>query len=162
VHALAFERVEVGRQRGDERLAFAGAHFRDLAQVQHHAADQLHVVMAHAEHAARGFAADGEGFGQKLVERFALRRRVLELRRLRLEFGVGQRLHLRFERVDLLDDAPELAEQAFVTAAEDAGKQAIEHRGVQPDSCGRDRLRVARRPAIKKGAGRPLYGNAAL
>jgi hypothetical protein len=80
VHALAFERVEVRRQRGDQRLAFAGAHFGDLAQVQHHAADQLHVVMAHAEHAARGFAADGEGFGQDLVERFAVGDALLESR----------------------------------------------------------------------------------
>jgi hypothetical protein len=55
--------------------------------VQHHAADQLHVVMAHAEHAARGFAADGEGFGQQLVERFAVGDALLELRRSCLQGG---------------------------------------------------------------------------
>ena len=47
VHALAGQRVEVRRQRRDERLAFAGAHFGDLAVVQRHAADQLHVEVAH-------------------------------------------------------------------------------------------------------------------
>ena len=69
VHALAFERVEVGGQRGDERLAFAGLHFRDPAAVQHHAADELHVEVAHVEHAPAGFAHDGEGLRQHVVER---------------------------------------------------------------------------------------------
>jgi hypothetical protein len=60
VDALAGERVEIDRQRRDQRLAFAGAHFGDRAVVQHHAADQLHVEMAHAEHALGGFANRGE------------------------------------------------------------------------------------------------------
>ncbi len=71
MHALAFQRIEVHRAGGGQRLAFAGAHFRDLARMQHHAADQLHIEMAHAEHAHRGFAADRKCFGQQLVQRFA-------------------------------------------------------------------------------------------
>ena len=70
VHALAGERVEVGRQRGDERLALAGAHLGDLALVQRQAADELHVEVAHAEHALRGLADDREGLGQDLFERW--------------------------------------------------------------------------------------------
>jgi len=46
-----------------------------------------------------------------------------------LQFGVGQRLHLRFEDVDLADDAAELLDETIVAAAEDAGEQAIEHVG---------------------------------
>ena len=72
VNALAFERVEIGGQRGDERLAFAGLHLGDRAAVQHHAADQLHVVVPHVQHAAAGFADDGERFGQEVVERLAV------------------------------------------------------------------------------------------
>src|SRR5690606_38786924 len=41
--------------------------------------------------------------------------------------GVGKRLHLRFEGIDLGDDLAELSDDAFVAAAEDAGEQAIEH-----------------------------------
>ena len=70
--ALAGERVEVARQRGDQRFAFAGFHFGDFALVQHHAADQLHVEMAHVEDPAAGFAHDREGFDQEVVERGAL------------------------------------------------------------------------------------------
>ena len=47
VHALARDRVQHDGAGGDERLPLAGLHFGDLARVQHHAADHLHVVMAH-------------------------------------------------------------------------------------------------------------------
>ena len=77
VNALAFERVQIGGKRGDQRLAFAGLHFGDLAVVQHHAADQLHVVVPHVQHAAAGFADDGERLGQQVVERLAVGEPVL-------------------------------------------------------------------------------------
>jgi hypothetical protein len=51
VHALAGQRVQVGGQRRDQRLALAGLHLGDLAVVQHHAAEQLHVEVAHAQRA---------------------------------------------------------------------------------------------------------------
>ena len=127
VHALAFQGVEVGGQGGDQGLALAGAHLGDLAHVQDHAADQLHVVVAHAQHPHAGLAADGKGLGQDLVERLAVGDALLEFGGLGLQLGVGQRLHLLLKAVDLVDDLLELFEQAFVAAAEDAGEQAIEH-----------------------------------
>ena len=158
VDALAFQRIEVDRQRGDEGLAFAGAHFGDLAQVQDHAADQLHVVVAHAEHALGGLAADGEGFRQELVERFAGLDALLELRRLGLEFGVGQLLQLRLEGVDLVDRTLQLAQQAFVTAAEDAGKQTVEHCRYWMSGVGTGVRRCARiSPRNKKGRRAPFW-----
>ncbi len=68
VDAVAGERIQVAGKRGDQRLAFAGLHFGDLALVQHHAADHLDVEVAHADDATAGFAHDGEGFGQEVVE----------------------------------------------------------------------------------------------
>jgi hypothetical protein len=53
---LPVERVEIDRQRGDQRLAFAGLHLGDLALMQDHAAHQLHVEMALAERALRRLA----------------------------------------------------------------------------------------------------------
>ena len=85
VDALAFERVQVGGQRGDERLAFAGLHLGDLAAVQHHAADQLHVEVPHVQHAAAGLADDGEGLGQQVVERLAVGEPLAELGGLRAQ-----------------------------------------------------------------------------
>jgi len=127
VDALAFQRVEVHRQRGDQGLAFTGAHFGDLAQVQDHAADQLDIVMAHAEHAAAGFTADRERFGQHLVQGFTVSDALLELRGLGLELLVGELFDFRLQRIDLGDDAVELAQLSFITTAEDAGKQAVDH-----------------------------------
>ncbi len=127
VHALAFQRVQVHRQGRHQGLAFAGAHFGDLAQVQHHAADQLHIVVAHAQHAAAGFTADREGLRQHLVQSFAVGDALLELGGLGLELLVGELFDLRFQGVDLGDDAVELAQLSFITTAEDAGKQAVDH-----------------------------------
>ena len=66
--ALAFERVQVGGERRDQRLAFAGLHLGDAAAVQHHAADELHVEVPHVQHAPAGLADDGERFDQQVVE----------------------------------------------------------------------------------------------
>src|SRR5690606_16827274 len=101
-----------------------------------------------------GLAADREGLGQDLVERFAVCDAFLELGRPRLELLVAERLHLRLERVDLLDDTAELLEQALVAAAEDAGKQTIEH-------CVSG-WRAGTGPETKKGARRPFHGNFGL
>ena len=69
VRAVALERIQVERERGDQRFALAGAHFRDFALVQHHSAEQLHVVVAHFDLAAGRLAHRGEGLGQDVVER---------------------------------------------------------------------------------------------
>ncbi len=90
VDAFAGEGVEIRGQRGDERLAFARLHFGDLALVQDHAADELHVEVPHVEHAAPGFADDREGFGQDGVERFAATDPLAELGGLGAELIVGQ------------------------------------------------------------------------
>ena len=92
VDALAGERVQVGRQRRDERLAFAGLHLGDAAAVQHHAADELHVEVPHVEHAAAGLADDARRLGQQVVERLALVGALAERRRLRSRrLVVGER-----------------------------------------------------------------------
>jgi hypothetical protein len=51
MHAPAGQRIEIDRERGDKRLAFAGLHFRDGALMLHHAADELHVERAQAQNA---------------------------------------------------------------------------------------------------------------
>ena len=48
VDALADQRVQIHGQRRHQRFAFARFHFGNLAFVQTHAADQLHVEMTHA------------------------------------------------------------------------------------------------------------------
>ena len=84
VDALAFERVQVAGQRGDERFAFAGAHLGDRSLVQDHPADELHVVVAHAQDALAPLATDGERLVEDVVERRAVVELLFELGGLRL------------------------------------------------------------------------------
>ena len=73
VHALAGQRVEVGRQHAGQRLALTGLHLGDVAQVQRRGAHHLHVEGPLVEHPPGRLAGDGERLGQQVVE--GLRRR---------------------------------------------------------------------------------------
>ncbi len=119
MHALAEQRVEVDRQRRGQRLALAGAHLGDLALVQHDAADELDVEVAHLQHALAGLAHQREGLGQQRVERLAGSDAGAELVGLGAQGVVGQCFVLRLQRVDALDRTAVLLEQAVVARAEE-------------------------------------------
>lgn len=127
VAALARQGVEVDGERGRQGLAFARAHFGDLAVVEHHAADELHVEVTHAEDALRGLANDGEGLHKQIVRRGALGDAVAEFLRLGPEFVVRKRLHRGFEPVDLFHLATVLFDEAIVATAENFGKNFVKH-----------------------------------
>jgi hypothetical protein len=118
VHALARKRVQVHGQRGRQRLALARAHFGDLAVVQRHAADELHVEVAHLHDALGALAHHGKGLGQQRVERFAPGDAVLEFLRLAAQRLVTQLLVFRLHRIDASDRLAVLLEQPVVAAAE--------------------------------------------
>ena len=118
MHALAAQRVEVHRQRGHQGLALTGAHLGDLAVVQHHAADELDVEVAHAVDPFAGFANHRERFGQNAVQRLALANARLEDVGLGSQVGVGQCRHLGFERIDRPNRLRILANEPIVAATE--------------------------------------------
>ena len=103
VDALARERVEIDRERCDQRLAFAGLHLGDVALMQHHAADQLDVEMALAERALGRLAHGGEGRHQQVVERLALGELLPEFFGTGLQRLVGERGDFLLQRVDGVD-----------------------------------------------------------
>ena len=103
VHPFALEGIEIGRESGDERFAFAGDHFGDGSRMEHHPADQLHVVVPHPEIAFPRLAADGEGLNQQVVERLPGSQPAPEFSRLAPELSIGHRLVARFERIDRFD-----------------------------------------------------------
>ena len=72
VDALAGKRIEIDRKGCDERLAFAGLHLGDVALMQHHAANQLHVEMALAKRALGSLAHGGESRNQNIVQSLAV------------------------------------------------------------------------------------------
>ncbi len=130
VDAFAVERIEIGGQRGDERLAFAGLHLGDLPAVQHDAADELHVEVAHFQHAAARLADDRERFREHFVERFAVAKPLAELRRLSTEPLVGERLDLRFFRADFGDHRTQALQVTLVLRADDLREESVNnHQG---------------------------------
>ena len=83
MHTLAFEGVEISRERGDERLAFPRDHFCNVAGMEHHATEQLHVVMPHAEEPTTALATDRKCLHENVIERLTGGETAAELRGLR-------------------------------------------------------------------------------
>ncbi len=70
MHATSAKCIEIHRKRGDQGFAFARLHFRNHALVLHHAANQLHIEVAHVEHTASRLAHYCESFYQDFVQHF--------------------------------------------------------------------------------------------
>ena len=117
VNALAGDRVQIDRQGGHQRLAFAGAHLGDLALMKHHAAEKLHIVVPLAEGALRGFPDRGEGFDHHVVQRFAVCVALAEFFGARLQLIVRQLFELRLDRIDLCDQGLEPLYLTIIGAA---------------------------------------------
>ena len=126
VHALARECVEVHGQRRHQRLALAGAHLGNLAVVQHHAADQLHVERAQAHGAGGGLARGRERLRQDVVEALARDQARAQRVGARPELLVALRGQRVDEAVRLPDAFRVLAQQPLVTAAENPGED-VQH-----------------------------------
>ena len=122
VHAVAGQRVEVGRQRRDQRLALTGLHLGDVAEVQRGAAHELHVVVELAQGAPGGLADDGERLGQQVVERLAVGVALLELVGQRAQLGVGEVDVVVLERLDVIGDLGQPPDHLAFTGAQDLGK----------------------------------------
>ncbi len=129
VHALAGKRIEINRQRGDQRLAFAGLHLGDLAFVQDHAADELNVEVALAERPLGGFAHGGEGRHQQVVELGAVGDLLLEVLGAGLEGLVGERRDLLLQGVDLIDPRLIAANPPVIGRAEQLAGNGADHTG---------------------------------
>ena len=126
VHALAGQRIQIDGQGGDQRLAFAGAHFGDVAAVQHHAAHQLNVERPHAEHTLRRLAHRREGGNQHIIQRCAVGHVLPELLGARAQLLIGERGHLVFHCVDGFDPWPKTLDAPIVRGTEDFAGDAAE------------------------------------
>ena len=102
VDALALERVQVQRQRGDERLALAGLHLGDVALVQDDPAHQLDVEDALVGLALARLADGRERLEEQLLDRLAVLEPLPELGGLAAQLVVAQRLELGLERGDVV------------------------------------------------------------
>ena len=142
VDALTGERIQVAGQRSDEGFTFTGLHFGDFSAVEDGAADHLDVEVAHADDAHAGFADDGKGFGQQIVERGffggldligvgeafeGLGDALFELEGFSGELLVGEGLEGVFMRGNGGEGGEEALDGAFVGGAEDLGENVVDH-----------------------------------
>ena len=128
MHAFSGQGIEIGRQGGDQGFSFTGFHFGDVASVEHDAADQLDVEMAHLHGPPRGFPHRCEGFRQDVVKVFSVIETFTKLGRLPAQGVVVHCLHGRFKNVDLLDHGLHLFDGAFVFTSKHLGQIREIHR----------------------------------
>ena len=124
VDALSLERVEVGRQNGDDRLSFAGLHLGDPPLMEEDAAHDLHVERPLAEDAVGCLAHAGIRLGEDVVEGLARRQSFLE--------DVGPGAHIRVghgpvlvrERIHALHGGHDFSDLSLAVGAENLGDDA--------------------------------------
>src|SRR6185312_1121076 len=102
----------------------AGAHLGNLALMQHDAADELHVEVAHPNRAAASLAHHREGVGQNIVQCRAVGQLLLEVGGPLAELFIGQCLHLIFEGIDLIHNRPKRLQFFFIGVTEHLGDEA--------------------------------------
>src|SRR5205807_4590188 len=127
VHALAIEGIQINRKGGDERFSFTGPHLGDGAVVEHDAADQLDVEMAHVEEAAAGLTHYGEGLNQQVIGGCALSHALSEFNGFSGKVDIGELLHLRFELIDGRDGRQKRFDLALVFGAEYFSQNGVDH-----------------------------------
>ena len=85
--------------------------------MQNHAADQLHVKMAHAHDPLAGFTHDSKGLTQQVIKHLAVGKSLPEFVRLGTKFIVTQRSHALFKRADRFHLRAHALDQSGVSAA---------------------------------------------
>ena len=95
--------------------------------MQHHAANKLHVKVAHAHNAFAGLTDNRKGFGQQGVERLAARQTGPELGRFGLQRHIIQCFHCRLERIDAFHLLAIGFKEPIITASEQVFEQASNH-----------------------------------
>ena len=130
MHAIARQRVEVGRQRRNQGLALARSHFGDRALMEHHAADQLHIEMALPQGALGGLAHCCEGGDEQFVEGAASGDLGAEVLRAGAQRLVAQGGHLRLQCVDGGDLWRVAFQPTIIGRAENPTRERTEHRDI--------------------------------
>src|SRR3989338_7196660 len=98
------ECIQICWKRRDESLAFTGAHFGNIAIMEHHASNELDVEVALTERATRRFTDDSECLWRKRVEFDTLRQPFFEFSSFLLECLVRECLYGRFKSIGFWHD----------------------------------------------------------
>ena len=128
MHALRRQSIEIDSKRCRKRLAFTGSHFSNFAVIEHHAADELHIKVPHAEHAAACLAHNSKGLWQQMLQILALGKSVSKFRSFGSKLIIAELLHGWFKLVDFCAAFAILLHEPVIAAAENLGKKGIKHK----------------------------------
>jgi len=119
MHALAGQRIEIGREGGHQGLTLARTHLRDIAEVQRGPAHELDVVVALTQGPSGCLAHRRESLGQQVIQ--ALTRLVARAVFIgkRSKFRVGQLGELILKGVHRRGDGAQFAEDLPLAGAKD-------------------------------------------
>ena len=127
MHTLAGQRIKIGCQGRNQGLAFTGTHLGNLAAVQHHAADQLYIKVAHTQYATTGLPDHGKGFGEELIKGFAFVQAFTEFYGFCRQLLIAERFNFGFQRIDLRDGFTVFLDNAVIAAAKDLFNGVYNH-----------------------------------
>lgn len=119
--------IQIDRQGGDQRLTLAGTHFGNLAIMQHHAADHLHVEVAHVQDPLSDLADHGKRLRHQVIEFFTLLKPGSELIRLGPQLLIRKFLDLRLQPVDLGNHLQHPLDKAVITTTKDLLENLTDH-----------------------------------
>ena len=128
MHGLAADRVQISGQRRHQRFAFAGAHFGNLALVEHHAADQLHIEVAHIQNPPGGFTHHRKSLYEKRLSVLSFPRAAAKLIGFGTKLLIGQAFKLDLHLIDGFDRLAHFAKQALIAAAENLCGDFAKHK----------------------------------
>ena len=137
MRALAFDGIQIQRQRGNQRLAFAGLHLGDATRVQHRPREHLLVVVALAYGPPGRLADSRECLRQQVVEALALLKASAELSRFVAQLLRGERAVVLLQSIDLGEGGTKSFNFAVGGVAADFG-QPLKHGELAPRQAGQD------------------------
>ena len=128
VYPFACHGIEYDSKGGDEGFSLTGLHLGDVAVMQYHTPDHLHVIVAQTKRSFACFTGDGKGVVEDIIEGFLTTVYLLSERiERRLKFFVAHRLIGAFKCIDLLHSFHVVFNDTVILCTDHFLKQTFDH-----------------------------------
>ena len=118
VNALAFQCIQINRQRSYQSLTFTGLHLRDSSLMKNDTTDQLNPERLHIQCSLRTLTDCRKGFRKKIIQRLAFTQALAEFHCFPTELLIRERLHIRPQALNLSDCGLNSAKLTFTVRPE--------------------------------------------
>ena len=118
MNALAFQCVQINRQRSYQSLTFTGLHLRDSSLMKNDTADQLNPEGLHIQCSLRTLTDCRKGFRKEIIQSLAFTQALAEFHCFPAELLIRERLHIRPKALNLSDCGLDSAKLTFTVRPE--------------------------------------------